>query len=223
MDDIGGTPLLYVSGGKHDFEEAGVGVARLLLERGVDVNREGEEQRTPLHAASFNGKPEIARLLLDYDAKVDAVDDFGNTPLHDVSRRGYYSEEASVGVVRLLLEHGGDVNGQNKQQQTPLHIASCGRKLEVARLLLDNGAKLDAVDEQGNNPLHNVLQGWYHPEEAGVIRLLLEHGADVNAKARSGETPLDLVSDRRPVLAERLREHGARPGASSSWTGFFNR
>jgi len=55
VDDIGGTPLLYVSGGKHDFEEAGVGVARLLLERGGDVNGQNKQQQTPLHLSSFNG------------------------------------------------------------------------------------------------------------------------------------------------------------------------
>ncbi len=74
------------------------------------------------------------------------MDDSGITPLHYVSVGRYDSEEASVGVARLLLERGGDVNGQNKHRQTPLHVASFNGKLEIARLLLDHGAKVDTVD-----------------------------------------------------------------------------
>jgi ankyrin repeat protein len=106
----GHTPLHYVS--QCGSEEAGVGVARLLLEHGGDVNRQSKTQQTPLHYASYNGKPKIARLLLDHGAKVDAVDDNGETPFHDVSQSD--SEEAGVGVAWLLLEHGWDVNRQNK-------------------------------------------------------------------------------------------------------------
>ncbi len=79
VDDFGETPLRYVSEGKYDSEEAGVGVARLLLEHGGDVNGQSEQQWMPLHVASFNGKLEIAQLLLDHGAKVDAVDNFGKT------------------------------------------------------------------------------------------------------------------------------------------------
>ncbi|KAN0127891.1 Ankyrin repeat-containing domain protein, partial [Lactarius tabidus] len=82
---------------------------------------------------------------LDRGAKLDASDEFGRTPLHDVSGGEYSSEEAGVSVVRLLLERGEDVNVQDKQQRTPLHLASYNGKLEIARLLLDRGAKLDAA------------------------------------------------------------------------------
>ncbi|KAH9034509.1 ankyrin repeat protein, partial [Lactarius pseudohatsudake] len=128
-------------------------------------------------------------------------------------------------VARLLLDRGGDVNRQDKKQSTPLHVASSNGKLEIARFLLDNGANVDAVSESGWTPLHDVSEGTYESEEAGVgvARLLLERGADANTKAKSGKTPLDMVSDRRPKLAQLLREHGARPGASSSWTGRFRR
>ncbi|KAH9056407.1 ankyrin repeat-containing domain protein [Lactarius vividus] len=218
VDEFGNTPLHYVSGGKYESEEVGVGVARLLLERGGDVNRQNKQQCTPLHLASFNGRLEIARVLLDHNSKVDAVDEFGITPLCNVSRGKYDSEEAGVGIVRLLLERGGDVNERSKQQYTPLHFASYNGKLEVVRLLLDHGGNVDAVDDFGKTPLHHVAQGKYDSEEAGVsvARLLLERGADTNAQAKQHRqrTPLHFASfNGKLEIARLLLDHGAKVDA----------
>ncbi len=213
---LGKTPLHDVSQGKYDSEEAGVGVARLLLERGGNVNGQTKQQWTPLHVASFNGKLDIARLLLDYGANMDVVDDFGEAPLHKVSGRKHDSEEAGVGVARLLLERGGDVNGQTRQQCTPLHVASFNGKLEIARLLLDHGAKVDAVDDFGKTPLHDVSRGKHNSEEAsvGVARLLLEHGGDVNGQTKQQCTPLHAASfNGKMEIARLLLDHGAKVDA----------
>jgi ankyrin repeat protein len=104
FDDIGQTPLHIVSRSDKISEEAGVAVARLLLERGMNVNAQTKKKLTPLCIASEYGKLEIARLLLDRAAKVNALDEFGQTPLHIVSWSNKTSEEAGVAVARLLLE-----------------------------------------------------------------------------------------------------------------------
>jgi hypothetical protein len=108
----------------------------------------------------------------------------------------------------LLLERGEDVNVQNKQQRTPLHLASYFGKLEIARLLLDRGAKLDAADEFGQTPLHDVSRGEYISEEAGVsvARLLLERGEDVNVKNKQQR---DTITSR--ILQREARDCTAAP------------
>ena len=123
---------------------------------GTDVNALAENNWTPLHTASSLGRLEIARLLLDHGAKVDASDEFGQTPLHKVSSGKYDPEEAGVGVAKLLLERGGDVNGKYKQQSSPLHLAFRHGKLEIARLLLNHGANVEALDGFSQTPLHKV-------------------------------------------------------------------
>ena len=230
VDNLGRTPLHNVSRGKYDSNEAGISVAQLLLRRGGNVNRQSKYQRTPLHFASYNGKLDIAQVLLDHGAKVGAVDALGRTPLHNVSRGEFDYKEAGISVARLLLQCGGDVNQQAKNQWTPLHFASHNGKPEITQVLLDHGAKVGTVTNWSYSALHEVSVGVYDSEEAGtsVAQLLLEHGANVNAKA-SGKTPFDLASDRgRYKLAHFLREHTAngtvqRPRANPSWTGFFQR
>jgi protein phosphatase 1 regulatory subunit 16A len=62
----GSTPLHLISQGKYSSQEDGVGIARLLLERGVDVNAQEKDLFTPLHSAAFNGRLEIAQVLLTF-------------------------------------------------------------------------------------------------------------------------------------------------------------
>jgi uncharacterized protein len=61
-------------------------VARLLLERGAEVNARSRNttfgrENTPLHAAAANRRTEVARLLIEAGADVNARDRSGLTPL----------------------------------------------------------------------------------------------------------------------------------------------
>ena len=122
-------------------------------------------------------------------------------------------------MVRTLLENGVKSNAKNHRGETALHVVSRARddsqdSSRVGRLSLERG-------------VHGSIQEIDHDaKEAGVdvARLLLEHGADVNAKTWSGETPLDLASNRRPKLAQLLRDHRAKAKPSSSRrTSLFKR
>ncbi len=78
------TALHMVSRGECDSQD-GVRVARLLLERGVDVDVQRRDHWTPLHVASYFGKAGITELLLEHSANASAKTDNGETPLHLVS------------------------------------------------------------------------------------------------------------------------------------------
>ncbi len=55
-------------------------VAKLLLDRGVDVNERDVMGNTPLHASVRH--PEMVELLISRGADVNAVNLLGETPLH---------------------------------------------------------------------------------------------------------------------------------------------
>jgi len=47
-------------------------IARLLIEKGAEVNAKNASQQTPLHSAAWHGHADIARLLIENGAEVNA-------------------------------------------------------------------------------------------------------------------------------------------------------
>jgi ankyrin repeat protein len=154
-----------VSRGKYDSQEHGVGIARLLLERGVGVNAPDKDHNTPLHSASYLGRPEIARELLDHGAKVGSENDRAQTPLHLVSQGSYWLQDDSLGVAKLLLERGADMNIKDKDYATPLHLACYRGRLDIARVLLSYDAKAQAESDSG--PITPAAQVSILPTQGG--------------------------------------------------------
>ena len=160
-------PLLAALAGNH-FQTAG-----LLRHNGADPHVQGQDGRSPLHAAAGSWNLEVVRILVEYDlVDINAKDKGGWTPLHWASRRGDRHFKAGS-VVRFLLEHGADVNVQNKSGVTPLHTASSGGALEVVRLLLEHGADVEARHEDGRTALQFAAENG----NDSVVKLLGEHGA----------------------------------------------
>ena len=208
----GVTALHMVSLGEYDSQEQGASTARLLLERGVDVNARKKDSLTSLHEAAFRGNVEVARVLLDYDANANLETDYGETALHMVSRGKYDSKEQGAATARLLLECGVDVNARKNGGLTSLHEAAFNRKAEVTQVLLDHGANALLKTEGGETALHMASLGKYDSDEQGTTtaRLLLECGVDVNARKNGGFTSLHEAAFRGEVdVTQFLLNHGA--------------
>ncbi|RYP68194.1 hypothetical protein DL771_006794 [Monosporascus sp. 5C6A] len=74
--------------------------ARLLIEKGADVDRAPDFASTPLQAAAYTGQESVARLLIENGANVHYKNISGSTALWKAT---YYGHEA---IVRLLLQYG---------------------------------------------------------------------------------------------------------------------
>ena len=155
----GETALHVVLRGRHDLQD-GVRVTQLLLEHGVDVNAQDTNHNSPLHSASYCGKLEIARVLLNHGAQVDAKNDWGETPLHQVSHGEYESQADGVALAQLLLANGADVNVQDKDNVTALHLASRCWKVEIAQLLLEH---VERKNDRVRTLPHIGLDGKHKP------------------------------------------------------------
>jgi ankyrin repeat protein len=126
---------------------------------------------TPLHSACSRGCEEvIVSLLLENgaDPTITCTDNDGKTPLHFASRNG---QEAPI---RLLLEHGTNVNVKDNGGYTPLHYASKEGREAVVSLLLEKEADMNAQNEDGSTPLHIAC---YYGHEA-IVSLLVEKGVN---------------------------------------------
>ncbi|KAF8343377.1 ankyrin repeat-containing domain protein [Amanita rubescens] len=161
-----------------------VDIIKTLLDKGVDVNAQGEHFGNVLQAAIAGGHLEIIRLLLDKGANVNAPGrEYGNA-LQAASHHG------DVEIVMLLLDKGADVNAKGGLYDNALQAASHDGHAKIFRLLLDKGADVNA---QGG-AYGNALQAASHMGEAGIVRLLLDKGADVNAKGGKYGNALQAAS-----------------------------
>jgi len=62
------------------------------------------------------------------------------------SRSGY------LDIAELLLDHGADVNANEENLWTPLHLASLHGHLETVEVLLNRGADVHARNINGRTP-----------------------------------------------------------------------
>lgn len=133
--------------------------------------------------AVINGDLETCRKLITRENANTDVGEYG-TLLCIASSKGY------IGICKLLLECGADINAKNKGT-TPLVTSSGNGQLEVCKLLLEHGANVNIKDDIGETSLYTAS----YKGHIKVCRLLLEHGANINICVGS-ETPISIAFKR---------------------------
>lgn len=182
------------------------------------------------HVAAVSGDVEDLREMIeDEDEGVLAQDHLGNTPLTYACTDG-----TSLSAVRLLVEHGSTINGQNFEGKTALHgAASSDDQVRVVTELLNCGANPNIADLDGATPLHAAVANgageaavellrrgaWVDAQDlegdtplayavrgddASLCRLLLAAGADAHHQNEDGESPLELAALSTPDILEML-------------------
>ena len=103
-------------------------------------------------------------------------------------------------VVKILLSHGGLVDGHASSKCTPLLRAAFAGSLESCRILLDAGASVDARDMSFGDGRTPLLKAAGQGHEA-VAALLIERGADISARDAARLGAFDLAQGHPGVLA----------------------
>jgi len=162
-------------------------IARLLIEKGADVNSRDNDNLTPLHIVAQRAdasatKPDHSPPL--FMASNNGRDNRTSTPLHLASVTG------SLDIVNLLIEYGADPNALDATQSSPLHLALVNENLDVVRLLIEHGADVNVPNDKKRTPLHLAAVSG----SSDVIELLLQKNAAVNTRDDRTSTPLHLAS-----------------------------
>jgi ankyrin repeat protein len=110
---------------------------RLLLENGADAKVRTNAGLTALHFAAFKGDLAMVKALLEAGAPVNVADDRGLTPLIMAAN----SRSKDPDVVRLLLEHGADLQLKDSLGRTASDWAQIGGRQEIIRLLRGQAAE----------------------------------------------------------------------------------
>ncbi|TET31400.1 MAG: ankyrin repeat domain-containing protein [Planctomycetota bacterium] len=107
-------------------------IAKVLIDRGADVNAKDRRLQTPLHLAAKVGSDEIVELLVSKKAGVNKKDMYDNTPLHLAAKAGHRD------AAEVLLKHAPDLSAVNAKGYTPLELADGYGRKEVADLLREH-------------------------------------------------------------------------------------
>ena len=104
------------------------------------------------------------KALLEGKANVHVCDSkTKNTPLHLAFLPDFHG--LPLDVIRSLIEQKAEVDAQNEQGNTPLHLAAAGNKQDLVKLLLDNKASPGIKNGLDSIPLH-------HASDFGIRALL---------------------------------------------------
>ena len=75
---------------------------------------------------------------------------------------------ARLGVARVLLEHGANVDAQNRFGEVPLFFPFQGGDVPLVDILMEHGASLDIADANGDSPRKMCLV--FGPEVTAAVR-----------------------------------------------------
>ncbi|MEQ1756946.1 MAG: ankyrin repeat domain-containing protein [Vicinamibacterales bacterium] len=158
-------------------------LAKLLVERGADINaRQTKEPTsdmegrnslnrfgaTPFFLAAKSVDVPLMHALVELGADPFLGNVDGDTPLMVAAGVGVYSQgespgepEESADAVKMLLDLGASVNDVDKNGETALHGPAWRGSNEAVMLLVNAGARLDVRNNRGWRPL-TIAEGVYY-------------------------------------------------------------
>jgi ankyrin repeat protein len=124
-------------------------IIKLLIKNGANIQAKNEKGLNVLHMAAQGDQPSALLFFTEkYDLHLEELDYLGNTPLHWACYTG------SQSFVNILLSYRNlNVNLQEKQGLTPLHLAVMSEKTKIIKKLIYYGALLSIVDNKNRKPI----------------------------------------------------------------------
>jgi ankyrin repeat protein len=171
------TPLIKAArSGAHD-------IARLLLERGANVNGRESDGSTALNSAVTSGDEPMVALLLAAKADPNTVNSYMQSPLSNAAAAG------NLAITEKLLRAKAKPELQG-QVLTPMMFAAFAGNGDLIRLLVRYGADVNyAMKESGQSALSSAITAG----KPDMVELLIELEANVNQKMPDGDTPLKMA------------------------------
>ena len=109
-------------------------------------------------------------------------------------------------IVKMLLQHGADLEESSNLYQTPLLLAAENGFLDAARILIEKGAEVNVQDNKNFTPLHHAL----NLKNEEFIKYLIDNKASVNVRSVDHTYPIHMASKSgHTKIVKLLIEEGA--------------
>lgn len=159
-----------------------------------------------IRACSSNVQVDVmatGRILKEHPETLNYADSHGTTPLHAACAHWNFI------VVSNLLQAGANPNAQDKDGNTPLHLALGaieGQNYGASENL--PGTPLTEQQKRARTQVQGQVAFQQSQNREDIVRYLLNKQADPTIKNNEGKTPLEFSSQSKPVYDQVLRKMG---------------
>ena len=174
-------------------------VRELLAVEGIDINKEDEQQNTPLHTACISGEKDVVFALIKEGADVMKENKDEMIPLH------LAVVERKLEIVKMILDtYAGDkedlLQAKEKDCNSPFLLAVKTGDEEMVQFFLDNGANVADQNGNGATALHLATS----LNKVKIMQLIYstDDGEDLLEKSDwDGRTPLHYAAKYNQIKA----------------------
>ncbi len=131
--------------------------------------------------AAFDGDAAAMQKCIDAGVDVETANERGTTAFHWIAHHDDYVETLPV-----LLGAGANIDVQDDNGMTPLHIAAERGDPRLVKLLLDAGADIEKNEKHGMTPLLKAAS----KGTAETVQAFIDAGADLTARDNGGSSAL---------------------------------
>ena len=191
-----------------------VEIAKLLIKHGAVIEFSTEYLERTLLGVTNTGNVEMIKFLIgmgaDLDYEIEIEDSTYESLYNDNFITKSYVEmplfnaisSGNIEIVKLLIDHGANVNYVTKTNETPLSRAVSEGNVEIVKLLLELGIDVNHETKPNKSSPSEILPFLKSTtplfkaiisQDVKMEKLLIDHGADVNY-VLSGGTILHQLS-----------------------------